>query len=92
MGEFSGYIPGFDDPDDLFVKTEPTEPAPTHEHVWLSGLAGLFLYFAGSIAVIVALLLIFAPSTLGNVQGALETCLDYFWALLRNIGSLFGRS
>jgi hypothetical protein len=90
MGEFSGYIPGFDDPDDLFTKPEVTKPTATHEHVWISGLAALFLYFAGSAAVVVALLLIFSSSTLGNAQGALGTCLDYFWALVRNIGSLFG--
>jgi hypothetical protein len=90
MSEFPGYIPGFDDPADLFAKTEPSRAVPAHEHVWFSSLAALFLYFAGSLAVVTAILLIVAPDTLGNAQSAIGTCAGSFGALLRSIGQIFG--
>jgi len=90
MPEFPGYIPGFDDPADLFAKSEAAQPVLTHEHVWFSSFAALFLYFAGSLAIVIGILLIVAPDTLGNAQSAIGTCAGSFGALLRNIGQLFG--
>ncbi len=86
--DFTGYIPGFDDPEDIFRKPEP--PSEPHEHKLISGLLSMGLYFGGGLAVIIAIMLLVAPATL---EDAINTILGFVGSisgLIRDVGTLFG--
>ena len=99
MPEFSGFIPGFDDPDELFgtpvkpgaATSEEVKAADEpHEHRLISGMLAMILYFGGGLAIIIALVLIFAPATLAGVEDTISSFVAAMGRMLHDIGSTFG--
>ena len=97
MSEFSGFIPGFDDPDELFgtpaslgAPEEVKAAAEPHEHRLISGMLAMILYFGGGLAIIIALVLIFSPLTLTGLEGAISSFVAAMGRMLHDIGSTFG--
>ena len=99
MPEFSGFIPGFDDPEELFgtpIKSgaataeEVKAASEPHEHRLISGMLALILYFGGGLAIIIALVLIFSPLTLSGLEDAISSFVAAMGRMLHDIGSTFG--
>ena len=97
MSKFSGFIPGFDDPDELFgtpaglgAPEEVKVADEPHEHRLISGMLAMILYFGGGLAIIIALVLIFAPATLAGVEDTISSFVAAMGRMLHDIGSTFG--